>query len=430
MRTAVGAFRSRVITETLRPSTVEEVQAAVRQAKGPLQPISTGFNWGLGSHQPVRDGAVLLDLAGLNRLRELDLDRGYAVIEPGVTQGDLATALHGTSRMPNLTTASMHTSIMGNTLERGVGIHRARSEDLVGLEVVLADGSLRRIGWWPGHSAAVRSHRRGPSAMHLFTQSGFAAVTAAVIRLLPRPERIEVVPLQCTPEEFPEAVDALREWTAQRLVPPTTKITNPVGAPIFGVQDHHLAHICLTGTAELVAAHRELLLKQDSPWRPAPDSAADDLVQRAYAGDPDPADSWFLQRIGCPAGQVDAERGLLMFLPVIPFRGEAAQRAAELIDFCRVGSTAPPLVTLNVLDSDTVNDVVILGFPLDDPQAVADAHATLDRLHSTFAAEGLMPYRLDIDHPEDNATDLIDVLGTALDPQGVFDPGRYISRPH
>ncbi|MFD5633026.1 FAD-binding oxidoreductase [Streptomyces sp. NPDC127077] len=434
-----GRFRARRVAAVLRPESVEEVvrivrDTAVRAATGahtPLHPVSTGRNWGLGSGRPVEEGAAVLDLSRLDRVRAIDLRAGYAVVEPGVTQGELAGRLVGSERMLNLTGASQHTSVVGNILERGVGLHRGRADDLAGLELVLPDGTFTRCGWWPDeHSSTVQPHGRGPSLNHLFTQSATAVVTAAVVRLLPRPEEVRVLPLAFSEAELPAAVDTLRSWTAQRLIPPTTKIYNSVAAGTYGLRDRCLAHICLTGDIGLVDTHARLVAEKagrhGSPFTPAPRHTADEHVHRAYAGLPDPDDTLFLRKTGHCARCLDTARGLLMFLPVVPFRGSAVARAAELIGAALQGRTDAPGVTMNVLDADTVDHVVTLGFSPRDAQAVGDAHRTLDRLHQVFAAEGHHPYRPDIDHPLPRPRGVLhERLSRALDPDGVLARGRY-----
>jgi len=269
-----------------------------------------------------------------------------------------------------------------------------------------------------GTSAVPRPHGLGPTLTHLFTQSSFAVVTAAVVRLLPRPEEVRVLPFTFAGDDLADAVDVLRSWTEQRLIPPTTKVYNPVAAQADG----YLAHVCLSGAGEVVEALGSVLLgtARHSPLVAAP--AADEVVRATYAGDPDPADTWFRRRtMGCPADRIDAELGLLMFLPILPFSGETVALAEKLIRDC---CPSAPAVTVNVLDSDAVDHVIALGFPAHDPSAVTEARETLDRLHQAFAAQGFPAYRRDVDRP--GAPTALQVrIGQALDPDGVFAPGRY-----
>src|SRR5262245_20891888 len=108
----VGEFRRRRVAALLRPHTPEQVQAIVVAAVAstcddplPLYPFSTGRNWGLGSRQPTTDDCALLDLGRLQRVRDLNLERGFAVIEPGVSQRQLSRLLEGTPWMLNVTGA-------------------------------------------------------------------------------------------------------------------------------------------------------------------------------------------------------------------------------------------------------------------------------------------------------------------------------------
>jgi 4-cresol dehydrogenase (hydroxylating) flavoprotein subunit len=186
----------RVIPAVLQPASTEEVQAVVRVAnryRTPLYPISTGGNWGLGSRLPVRDHTAVLDLGRMNRIHEINTDHLYAVVEPGVTQGQLYDRLCA-DRLPlvlNVTGSGRHTSLIGNALERGIGYFRSRAEALSGLEVVLGNGEILHTGF--GHLAHSRithlyRHGIGPDLTGLFAQSNFGVVTRAGFELIPQAE--------------------------------------------------------------------------------------------------------------------------------------------------------------------------------------------------------------------------------------------------
>lgn len=113
----VGEFAAREVRAVARPGTVE-----ANASRRTLYPYSTGRNWGLGSRKPSRPTDALVDLRRLAAIRELDRVRGFAVIEPGVTQQALARALHDTDWTFNVTGSCADTSVLGNALERGVGI--------------------------------------------------------------------------------------------------------------------------------------------------------------------------------------------------------------------------------------------------------------------------------------------------------------------
>src|SRR3989338_6321274 len=76
----------------LKPLSTQEVQELVQianQFKVPIYPISKGKNWGYGSACPVQEGNVIIDLSGMNKILEVNIEQAYCIVEPGVTQQDL-----------------------------------------------------------------------------------------------------------------------------------------------------------------------------------------------------------------------------------------------------------------------------------------------------------------------------------------------------
>ena len=59
----------------------------------PWHAISKGKNWGYGDACAPHDGHLIVDLRRMNRIVEINEELAYAVIEPGVSQGELATEL-------------------------------------------------------------------------------------------------------------------------------------------------------------------------------------------------------------------------------------------------------------------------------------------------------------------------------------------------
>jgi 4-cresol dehydrogenase (hydroxylating) len=201
----------RTVAAVLRPVCVEQVREIVQVANAhhvPLYPISTGNNWGYGSAQPVQHHNVVVDLSRMNRIIEVNTELAYAVIEPGVTQGQLYEHLqrHRTSLWLNPTGAGPHCSILGNTLERGFGIGPNGDHFLsqCGMEVVLATGEILRTGF--GHYDGAKAEYvykwgLGPYLDGLFTQSNFGIVTKIGVWLMPAPECFEACYITCNSEE-------------------------------------------------------------------------------------------------------------------------------------------------------------------------------------------------------------------------------------
>jgi 4-cresol dehydrogenase (hydroxylating) len=195
--------RARLPAAVLQPATVAEVAAIVevaRRYRVPLYPISRGRNWGYGDACAPTDGQTIVDLSRMNRIIEINDELAYAVIEPGVTQGQLAAALRdgGHRLFLDCTGAGPDASIVGNVLERGIGHtpYGVRDLSVSGFEVVLGDGRILRTGF--GHYAGARaahlySRGIGPSLDGLFAQSNLGIVVRAGIWLLPQTEAFKLL---------------------------------------------------------------------------------------------------------------------------------------------------------------------------------------------------------------------------------------------
>ena len=112
----------------IAPRNVPEVQAIVRlcnEYEIPLWPFSIGRNVGYGGAAPRVPGSVGLDMGRhMNKVIKVDVDGAYALVEPGVTYKDLHQHLVDNNLrdklwidVPDLGGGS----VLGNTLERGVG---------------------------------------------------------------------------------------------------------------------------------------------------------------------------------------------------------------------------------------------------------------------------------------------------------------------
>ncbi|MGH6689117.1 MAG: FAD-binding oxidoreductase [Gammaproteobacteria bacterium] len=232
---------SRRPAAVLKPARTDEVAAIVKIARRhriPLYPISTGLNWGYGDACAVFPGQVIVDLGRMNRILSIDRELGYAVIEPGVTQAQLAGALarENAPFWMDCTGASPYSSLIGNILERGFG-HTPYGNRLLtvsGLEVVLGTGEVVQTGF--GHFAEAKAahvfpYGVGPYIDGLFTQSNFGIVTRAGLWLLPKPEAFR--PFLCffaEDEDFLRCLEPLRELRMQRVLQSVAHVANDLRA--------------------------------------------------------------------------------------------------------------------------------------------------------------------------------------------------------
>src|SRR2546430_9593406 len=78
----------------VRPGSAEEVAAVVRAAKqANVRIVPRGSGTGLAGGAVPAEGGVVISLARMNRILELDLRNRLAVVEPGVINQDVTKAV-------------------------------------------------------------------------------------------------------------------------------------------------------------------------------------------------------------------------------------------------------------------------------------------------------------------------------------------------
>lgn len=175
----------------LRPRDTSEVRAMLRAAgRLGLGVVPQGGNTGLVGGAIARDpeGHVILNLGRLNRIRSLDPDDYSVVAEAGcILQTVKEAAAARDLFLPVSIGAQGSCQIGGIVSTNAGGINVLRygmtREQVLGLEVVLADGSL-----WDGLST-LRKNNTGPDLTQLFigAEGTFGIITAAALRLVPQP---------------------------------------------------------------------------------------------------------------------------------------------------------------------------------------------------------------------------------------------------
>src|SRR5438876_2416375 len=134
------------------PSTVAEVAGVLRycQAEG-IKVVPRGAGTSLsGGALPLADG-VLLGMAKFNRILDIDYDNRAVVAQPGVTNLAITGAVEGAGfyYAPD-PSSQIACTIGGNVAENSGGVHCLKygltTNNLLGLEIVLMDGEVVRLG--------------------------------------------------------------------------------------------------------------------------------------------------------------------------------------------------------------------------------------------------------------------------------------------
>jgi len=170
------------------PETVEQVQAIMRWASGRGVPVvARGAGTGLsGGALPNEDG-ILLGLARFNQILELNSERGFARVQPGVRNLAISDAArpHGLYYAPD-PSSQIACTIGGNVAENSGGVHCLKYgltvHNVMAVTVVTVDGDLLEIG---GHS---HDHAGYDLLAILNGSEGMLAITVeVVVKLLPVP---------------------------------------------------------------------------------------------------------------------------------------------------------------------------------------------------------------------------------------------------
>lgn len=155
--------------------------------------VARGAGTGLAAGALPVDGAVLLVLAKLNRIKAIDPLARTAVVEPGVRNLAIseAAAPHNLYYAPD-PSSQIACSIGGNVAENSGGVHCLKYgltvHNILKLRAWTVDGQLLEIG-----SEALDAPGYDLLALLTGSEGMLAVITEITVKLLPRPERAQVV---------------------------------------------------------------------------------------------------------------------------------------------------------------------------------------------------------------------------------------------
>ena len=177
----------------LRPGSVAEVAQILKLANDTsTSVVPQGGNTGLVGGQIAFANEIVLSLTRLDRIREVDPTSNTLTCEAGVTLQHARQAAAAVDRFyPQLLPSEGSCTIGGNlstnaggTAALAYGIARSH---VLGLEVVLADGRIL------DNLNKLKKDNTGYDLKNLFigAEGTLGVITAAVLRLVPRPRAVE-----------------------------------------------------------------------------------------------------------------------------------------------------------------------------------------------------------------------------------------------
>jgi glycolate dehydrogenase FAD-linked subunit len=181
-------------TAVLLPSTTEQVQSILSLCHRERIPfVARGSGTGLsGGALPV-DNGIVISLSRMNRILEVDIPNARVTVEPGVINLDVTARVqpHNFFYAPDPSSQSV-CSIGGNVAENSGGAHCLKygftTTHVLGLEVVLPDGSLIHLGAKsldaPGYDLA---------GVFVGSEGTLGIATKIILRIVKRPECVRTL---------------------------------------------------------------------------------------------------------------------------------------------------------------------------------------------------------------------------------------------
>jgi glycolate oxidase len=411
------------------PETTAEVAELVRlAAEDRLPVVARGAGTGLSGGAAGIEGGLTIAFTRMNRILEIDRENLVAVVQPGVVNATLKAAVAGHGLFYPPDPASYEQCTIGGNLGTNAGglccVKYGQTRDSVlGLEVVLADGSIVRTGGRNIKDVA------GYALTQLFvgSQGTLGLITEATLRLRPAPPpRSTLLAFFATLEAAGAAVSGM---TAAGLGPVTLELMDRV--TIAAVDDWH--HLGLDREAAAM-----LMVESDLPGAGASDEldraalaceqAGATLVVRAA----DAAEADWLRQGRRMAYHALERLGVARMEDVgVPrSRIPAMLRAIEAIG-ARYGVT---IGTFGHAGDGNLHPTFV--FERDDPTAEATTEAARAELYraaialgGTVTAEhGIGVVRRDylLEQVGPQAVRVMRSIKTALDPLGILNPGRVL----
>ena len=451
----------------LTATTVEQVQGVVRicnEHRIPVWTVSTGRNFGYGSSAPVQRGQVILDLKKMNQILKIDAEMCYALVEPGVTYGQLYDYIveHDLPLMLSFPAPSAIAGPLGNTMDRGVGYTPYGEHFMMqcGMEVVLANGDVYRTGMGGvegSNTWQIFKWGYGPTLDGMFTQANYGITTKLGFWLMPKPPVFKPFEVIFDNEtDISEIVDMLRPLRIAGVIANSVVVANVLWeASTAGVRrsdyttepgytsDAILKQIQAdtgVGAWNVYAALYGTQEQVDVNWNIVTAAfqslGKGRIVTQEEAGDTQP----FKYRAELMSGVPNLQEfglynwrgggGSMWFAPVSEARGSECEKQAQLAKRILHKHGLDYVAEFIVAPRD-MHHVVDVLYNRTDPEETQRADACFNELLDEFEKEGYAVYRVNTRFQDRVAQsygpvkrDVEHAIKRALDPNNILAPGR------
>ena len=208
------------------PKSVESVSRILAYASKhgiPVTPRGAGHGY-VGGCVPVR-GGIALSVTGLNRILEISADDFVTVVQPGVVTATLQEVVERRGLYYPPDPASRADCSIGGNIATNAGGPRCLKygvtrDYVLGLQVVLADGTVTRLG------GRTHKNKTGFDLHRLFVGSEgmLGVVTEATLKLLPLPAYRACIGVGFA--DMKTAARAIRALFAARFLPSALELAD------------------------------------------------------------------------------------------------------------------------------------------------------------------------------------------------------------
>lgn len=427
-------FASRVPEAVIFARTSDDVSQVLRWAtkRGvPITPRGAGYGY-VGGCVPVR-GGVVLSVARMKRIKEINFADAVAVVEPGVITGELQAAVRGKGLFYPPDPASLKDCSIGGNIATNAGGPRCLKygvtrQYVLGLEVVLASGEILRTG------SRTHKNKTGFDLLGLFVGSEgmLGVVTEATLRLLPHPPAR--ASLSASFRTFRQAADAVQAVFKAGFLPSAVEIADSF--TLQAAREH-------CGTAVVPAGRGHLLIDLDGQTESVQSEvhSLQDLIATRGAlhlatalGETECEKLWELRRKFSASLKATGLTKLNEDI-VVP-RG----RLVDLVRFAerlRKEHGFPVACFGHAGDGNIHTNIMAANY--DDPAVRARVEVALDQLFAQVLAwggvitgehgVGLAKKRWWNEATTVTSRAVHERIKAALDPDGLLNPGKFLTGP-
>ncbi|WP_230101863.1 FAD-binding oxidoreductase [Microbacterium sp. Bi121] len=436
-----GIFDGPFPSVIVYPESTEQVAEVLRFANENLIAVipRTGRTATEGGLEVVVDDTIVLDGSRMDRTLDVNTTDMMVTVQGGAplqrVEDELRAIGYTTGHSPQSKPLAQYGGLVAT---RSIGqfstLYGGIEDMVVGLEAVLADGTVTRIKNVPRRAA-------GPDIRHLIigNEGAMSFVTEVTVKIWPyQPENLRFFGFLT--DEFGTGVEALRELVTQGYRPSVARVYSPEDAR------QHFAHFH--------DGKNVVVLVAEGPKRLA--DATAEAIEEVFEGkqhervDDALIEQWF-HNLNWGQDKIDRERATMLTESHLGYTTEVSVDWSRVVDLYeavmrRVREEFPRAQDLTMLGAHSSHSyqtgtnlyfVYDYNITVEPRQEITEYHQPLNAIvveealrhgGSMVHHHGIGKYRTSWTEQEHgSATELLRRLKSALDPKGIMNPGTIFA---